>query len=47
VLENGVLREDFGYHKGELTGDWRRLHGEKLHDYLGAFCYVIERYNLL
>jgi len=27
-----VLRKIFGHMRGELTGDWRQLHNEQLHD---------------
>ena len=32
VFENKVLRRIFGPKKDEVTGDWRRLHTEELHD---------------
>jgi hypothetical protein len=32
VFENGVLRRIFGPKKDEVTGEWRKLHNEKLHD---------------
>jgi hypothetical protein len=50
VFESGVLKKVFGHQRWELTGDWRRLHGEKLHVYicyLFLFFCVIYRYNLL
>ena len=28
------VEEGVGYQRGELTGDWRRLRGEKLHDFM-------------
>jgi hypothetical protein len=31
VLENGVLRRIFGPNRDEVTGEWRKLHNEKLH----------------
>jgi len=31
VLENRVLREILGLEREEVTGDWRKLHGEELH----------------
>jgi hypothetical protein len=31
VFENRVLRRIFGSKRDEVTGDWRKLHGEKLH----------------
>jgi hypothetical protein len=32
VLENRVLRRIFGAKRDEVTGDWRKLHNEKLHN---------------
>jgi hypothetical protein len=32
VLENRVLRKIFGPKRDELTGGWRKLHNEKLHN---------------
>jgi hypothetical protein len=32
VLENRVLREMFGHKTDEVTGEWRKLHNEELHD---------------
>jgi hypothetical protein len=32
VFENRVLREIFGAGKEEVTGEWRKLHSEELHD---------------
>jgi hypothetical protein len=32
VFENTVLRRIFGPKKDEVTGEWRRLHNEELHD---------------
>jgi len=32
VFENVVLRRIFGPRKDEVTGEWRRLHNEELHD---------------
>ena len=32
VFENRVLREIFGSERDEVTGEWRRLHGEEIHD---------------
>jgi hypothetical protein len=31
-LENRVLRGIFGPEREEVTGDWRRLHNEELHN---------------
>ena len=30
VFENGVLRRIFGPKRGEVTGEWRKLHNEEL-----------------
>jgi hypothetical protein len=32
VFENRVLRRIFGPKKGEVAGDWRKLHNEELND---------------
>jgi hypothetical protein len=32
VFENRVLRRIFGPEREEVTGDWRRLHSEELHN---------------
>jgi hypothetical protein len=32
VFENRVLRRIFGLKRGEVTGDWRKLHNEELHN---------------
>jgi len=32
VFENTVLRRMFGPKRDEVTGEWRRLHNEKLND---------------
>jgi hypothetical protein len=32
VCENRVLRKIFGYDRDEVTGEWRRLRNEELHD---------------
>jgi hypothetical protein len=32
VFENMVLRRIFGRRRGEITGEWRRLHNEELND---------------
>jgi hypothetical protein len=31
-FENRVLRRIFGLRRDEVTGDWRKLHNEKLHN---------------
>jgi hypothetical protein len=32
VFENRVLRRIFGPKRGEVTGEWRKLHKEELYD---------------
>jgi hypothetical protein len=32
MFENRVLRRIFGPERDEVTGGWRKLHNEKLHD---------------
>jgi hypothetical protein len=32
VFENRVLRRIFGLRRDEVTGEWRKLHNEELHD---------------
>jgi hypothetical protein len=32
VFENRVLRRIFGPKRGEVTGEWRKLHNKELHD---------------
>jgi hypothetical protein len=32
VFENRVLRRIFGRKRDEVTGEWRKLHSEELHD---------------
>jgi len=32
LFENRTLRRIFGLKRDEVTGDWRRLHNEELHD---------------
>jgi hypothetical protein len=32
VFENTVLRRIFGLKRDEVTGEWRKLHNEELHD---------------
>jgi hypothetical protein len=32
VFENRVLRRIFGPKRDELTGEWKKLHNEELHD---------------
>jgi hypothetical protein len=32
VFENRVLRKIFGPERDDVTGDWRKLHNEELHN---------------
>jgi hypothetical protein len=32
VLENMILRRIFGPKRDEVTGEWRKIHNEELHD---------------
>jgi hypothetical protein len=32
MFENRVPREMFGPNKDEITGEWRKLHNEELHN---------------
>jgi hypothetical protein len=32
VFENGMLRRIFGLKRDEVTGEWKKLHNEKLND---------------
>ena len=34
VFENRVLRKVFGPKRDEVTGEWRKLHNEKLNDFI-------------
>jgi len=43
VSENRVLRKIFGPKRDEVTGEWRRLHNEDLHDlYFSSLFHVIK-----
>jgi hypothetical protein len=33
VFENRVLRRIFGWKRDEVTGDWRKLHNQELHNW--------------
>jgi hypothetical protein len=33
VFENRVLRRIFGQKKDKVTGEWRKLHDEELHNF--------------
>jgi hypothetical protein len=36
VFENRVLRRIFGPKRDEVTGEWRELHNEELHDFYSS-----------
>jgi hypothetical protein len=40
VFKNRVLRETFDTYRENVTGDWRRLHDEDLHDWKSSW-YII------
>jgi hypothetical protein len=40
VFENRVLRRIFGPKRDEVTGVWRKLHNEELHDLYSSFTIV-------
>jgi hypothetical protein len=37
VFENRVLRRIFGSNRDEMTGGWRKLHSEELHNLYSKF----------
>jgi hypothetical protein len=36
TVENRVLRRIFGPKRDEMTGDWRKLHNEELHNFYSS-----------
>jgi PAS domain-containing protein len=38
VFVNRVLRRIFGLKRDEVTGGWRKLHNEELHNEMGRAC---------
>jgi hypothetical protein len=40
VFENRVFRGVFGAKRDKVTGEWRKLHNEKLHDLYSSFTIV-------
>jgi PAS domain-containing protein len=36
VFENRVLRRIFGYKRDEVTGEWRKLNNEELHNFYSS-----------
>jgi hypothetical protein len=36
VFENRVLRRIFGTKRGEVTGGWRKVHNEELHNFYSS-----------
>jgi hypothetical protein len=47
VFEYRVLRRIFGPKRGEVTGEWRKLHNEELYDFemVGACITNVEKRN--
>jgi hypothetical protein len=43
VFENRVLRRIFGPKRDEVTGVWRRLHNEELHDQFNSVYFTFHR----
>jgi hypothetical protein len=40
VFENRVLRRIFGPKRDEVTGEWRKLHNQELHDLYSSPCII-------
>jgi hypothetical protein len=40
VFENRVLRRIFGPKRDEVTGGWRKLHNEELHNFYSSPCII-------
>jgi hypothetical protein len=40
VFENRVLRRIFGPKRDEVTGEWKKLHNEELHDFYSSRCVI-------
>jgi hypothetical protein len=40
VLENRVMKRIFGPKKDGVTGGWRKLHNEELHDMYSSSCII-------
>jgi hypothetical protein len=41
VFENRVLRRIFGKKRDEVTGGWRKLHNEELHNLYSFAKYIV------
>jgi hypothetical protein len=42
VFENSALRRIFGPKMVKVTGEWRKLHNEELHDFYSSPSIIIE-----
>jgi hypothetical protein len=40
VFENRVLRRVFGLKRDKVTGGWRKLHNEELHDFYSSLSII-------
>jgi hypothetical protein len=40
MVENRVLRRVFGPKRDEVTGEWRKLHNEELHDFYSSLSII-------
>jgi hypothetical protein len=43
VFKNRVLRRQFGPKEEAVTGDWRKLHNEELHDLYSRFIIQVSK----
>jgi hypothetical protein len=45
MFENRVLRRTFGPNRDEVTGEWRKLHNEELHDLYSPIIVRVIKYR--